>query len=52
MSKELNRLYKSIISTLCYIELVVDDKKQFAVVRKQLLDIANGIKRLDGEPNE
>ena len=47
-SKE--NIYKSIITVLSYIELIVTDKKQFSIVRKQLLDIANNVMRL-GDDN-
>lgn len=46
MVNEKDKIYKDIIMTLSYIELVVTDKKQFAVIRKNLLDIANDVKRI------
>ena len=46
MVNEKDKIYKDIIMTLSYIELVVTDKKQFAVIRKNLLDIANNVKRI------
>lgn len=51
MNKE--TIYKDIIKLLGYIELVVDSPKHFTVVRKQLLDIANEVLRLEivGENN-
>lgn len=44
-SKE--NIYKSIIAVLGYIELIVTDERQFSIVRKQLLDIANNVMRMD-----
>lgn len=49
MDKNKESIYKDIIYALCYIEAIVTDKKQFAVIRKQLLDIANNVKRLEGD---
>lgn len=46
MDKRLDKIYRDLIMTLSYIELVLSDKKQFSIVRKNLLDIANDIKRL------
>lgn len=46
MDSNTEKIYKDIIMTLGYIELIVDDKKQFTIVRKNLLDIANDVKRL------
>lgn len=46
MDKHLDKIYRDLIMTLNYIELVLSDKKQFSIVRKNLLDIANDIKRL------
>lgn len=48
-SKE--NIYKSIIAVLGYIELIVTDKRQFSIIRKQLLDIANNVVRLDDDDN-
>lgn len=48
-SKE--NIYKSIITVLSYIELIVTDEKQFSIIRKQLLDIANNVMRLDDDTN-
>lgn len=45
MTKE--TIYKDIIKTLAYIELAVNDSKRFSVIRKQLLDVANEVLRLD-----
>lgn len=51
MNKEL--IYKDIIKLLGYIELTVDSPKHFSVIRKQMLDIANEVLRLEivGESN-
>lgn len=46
MDKHLDKIYKDLIMTLGYIELVVTDKKQWSIIRKNLLDIANDIKRI------
>lgn len=45
MTKEL--IYKDIIRTLNYIEIVIDNPKHFTNIRKQLLDIANEVLRLE-----
>lgn len=39
-------IYKKVISTLSNIELVVTNKQQFLIIRKQMLDIANDILRV------
>ena len=51
MSKE--TIYKDMIKLLGYLEVVVNNPKQFSVVRKQLLDTANEVLRLEvvGEGN-
>lgn len=49
MNKEKDNIYKSVIATLGYIELIVEDKRQFAIIRKQLLDIANSVKRIGSD---
>lgn len=46
MDKELSFIYRDIISILGYVEIAVENEKQFAIIRKKLLDIANDIKRL------
>lgn len=51
MDNEISKLYKDAISILNYIELVIQDEKKFSLIRKQILDLANGIKRL-GDNNE
>ena len=40
-------IYKKVISTLSNIELVVSNREHFLIIRKQMLDIANDIKRLE-----
>lgn len=45
MNKEV--IYKDIIKVLSYIEVTVDNPKHFANIRKQLLDIANEVLRLE-----
>ena len=40
-------LYNKAISLLSYIEIIVQDEKQYKVLRKMILDLANEIKRLD-----
>jgi hypothetical protein len=51
MDSEINKLYKDTIAILSYLELIIQDEKQFAIIRKQVLDLANAIKRL-GDNNE
>lgn len=51
MDQELNFIYKDIISVLNYVEMAVDNEKQFVIIRKKLLDIANDIKRLQDGSN-
>ena len=46
MDSQKEKLYKDVIRVLGSIELVIDDKDKFNIIRKELLDIANGIKRL------
>lgn len=46
MNKDTQDIYKKVISTLTSIELVVKDKEQFSIIRKQMLDIANDILRV------
>lgn len=46
MISEQEKLYKDIIKVLAYLELIITDEKKFNVVRKNLLDIANDVKRL------
>lgn len=48
MISEQEKLYKDIIKVLAYLELIITDEKKFNVVRKNLLDIANDVKRLNG----
>lgn len=52
MNSEQERIYKDIIKVLAYIELIVTDEKQFSVIRKTLLDIANDVKRLEVHGSE
>lgn len=40
-------LYKQTISLLKYIEFVMIDEKQYKIIRKQILDLANSILRMD-----
>lgn len=47
MISEQEKLYKDIIKVLAYLELIITDEKKFNVVRKNLLDIANDVKRLN-----
>ena len=47
MGKEAQEIYKKVIGALSTIELVVPNKEHFSIVRKQLLDIANDILRLE-----
>lgn len=42
-------IYKDIVKVLGYVEVVVDNPKHFSVIRKQLLDIANEVLRLDSD---
>ena len=46
MDKKQN-LYKQTISLLKYIEFIVVDDKQYKAIRKQVLDLANSILRMD-----
>lgn len=47
MDRETQDIYKKVISALSTIELVVPNKEHFLIVRKQMLDIANDILRLE-----
>lgn len=40
-------LYKQTIDLLKYIEFIVGDTNQYKIVRKQVLDLANAILRMD-----
>lgn len=40
-------LYKQTIGLLKYVEFIVIDDKQYKVIRKQILDLANSILRMD-----
>lgn len=42
----IHKIYKSIIALLTYLEAIIGDKENFYIVRKQLLDIGNDVKRL------
>ena len=39
--------YKQTIGLLKYVEFIVIDDKQYKVIRKQILDLANSILRMD-----
>lgn len=45
MDDKLELIYRDIISVLDYVEIAVQDNKQFLIIRKKLLDIANDVKR-------
>lgn len=52
MTKTKNELYKDTVKLLDCLELVIHDKRQFALIRKKILDLANDIMKcgdLDGE---
>lgn len=40
-------LYKQAINLLKYVEFVMADKNQYKTIRKQILDLANSILRMD-----
>ena len=40
-------LYRQAIGLLKYIEFVMIDEKQYKIIRKQILDLANSILRMD-----
>lgn len=40
-------LYKQTIDLLKYIEFVIGNTEQYKVIRKQVLDLANAILRMD-----
>ena len=40
-------LYKQAIDLLKYIELSIEDKEHYKIVRKQVLDLANNILRME-----
>lgn len=42
-------LYKQAINLLKYIELAVDNDDHYKIIRKQILDLANNILRMDEE---
>lgn len=46
MEKDIEVIYKDVIKVLSSIEMVVKDEHQFAIIRRQMLDIANDVKRL------
>jgi hypothetical protein len=52
LDQELKFIYKDIISVLSYVEMAVENEKQFTIIRKKLLDIANDIKRLQDGSNK
>lgn len=47
MNNKLDKIYKDIISVLDCVEIAIKDEKQFLIIRKKLLDIANDIKRCE-----
>lgn len=49
MDKKLENIYRDIISVLDYVEIAIHDEKQFYIIRKKLLDIANDVKRCESE---
>ena len=42
-------LYKQAINLLKYIELAINNDDHYKIIRKQVLDIANNILRIDEE---
>lgn len=40
-------LYNRAISLLNCLEMIIKDKEQYAIIRKQVLDLANDILRID-----
>lgn len=47
MNEKLESIYKDIISVLSYVEIAIQDERQFSIIRKKLLDIANDVKRCE-----
>lgn len=46
MPQDKNKLYEDAISLLDLIEVSVSDEKNFKLIRKKVLDLANGILRM------
>lgn len=49
MNEKLENIYKDIISVLNYVEIAIQDERQFSIIRKKLLDIANDVKRCESD---
>lgn len=46
MSKTKENIYHDAISILNCLELVIDNKEQYCLIRKKMLDLANDVLRL------